>query len=89
MSERPSSKWVSFYLDAGRKGRKTQVYGVTTKGDKGDGGDYAELGEVRWYSPWRRYSFFPTNGSLFESQCLRDIAAFCDWLMAERKGGKP
>jgi len=23
LSERPSSKWVSFYLDAGRKGRKT------------------------------------------------------------------
>ena len=82
MSERPPSKWVRFDL-AGQQKPKTQVYDVTTTDDR------AELGQVRWWGPWRRYSFFPYRGTLFESQCLRDIAAFCDWLMDERKGGKP
>ena len=88
MSERPPSKWVRFDL-AGQQKPKTQVYDVSTKDDKGDGDGYHEMGQVRWWGPFRRYSFFPHQGTLFESQCLRDIAAFCDWLMAERKRRKP
>jgi hypothetical protein len=43
------------------------------------------LGLVRWYGPWRRYSFFPEANIVFETQCLKDIASFLDKLMLERK----
>lgn len=36
------------------------------------------LGEVRWHAPWRRYCFYPAGGTLFEQDCLRDIAEFIE-----------
>lgn len=38
-------------------------------------GDLA-LGCVKWYSPWRRYCFYPENNLLFDASCLWDIADF-------------
>lgn len=43
------------------------------------------LGEIKWRSGWRRYAFFPSKDTLYESQCLRDIADFLDKLMRSRK----
>jgi hypothetical protein len=37
-----------------------------------------ELGEVKWFGKWRCYAYFPLNDTLYEKQCLRDIAAFCE-----------
>jgi hypothetical protein len=48
----------------------------------------AELGEVRWHGAWRCFAFFPAAGTLFEPTCLRDLAAFIDWLMGERKAAR-
>lgn len=92
MSAQPSSKWICFYPAAQQK-PKTRVYDVVkNEKPKGDELDFAadlhELGQVKWYGPWRCYAFFPADGTLFERVCLRDIAAFCDWLMAERKREK-
>ena len=41
------------------------------------------LGWVKWYFPWRCYIFTPNqpfsgNEIVFEKQCLRDIADFCE-----------
>lgn len=57
---------------------KTKVWTVMSAIDspKGDGG--AELGEVRWWSHWRKYAFFPNPNTLFEQLCLREIANFCE-----------
>lgn len=35
------------------------------------------LGTVKWYAQWRRYTFFPDQGTLFDSMCLSELAAFC------------
>ena len=44
------------------------------------------LGEVRWYSPWRRYCFYATmTGAIFDKECLTDIGAFIQARMQERK----
>ena len=55
-------------------GKATKVWtvseGVTAHGP--------ELGEVRWFSRWRKYSFFPEGGKVFEETCLREIAYFCE-----------
>jgi hypothetical protein len=34
------------------------------------------LGEIKWYGAWRTYAFFPEVASLFNEQCLLDIAEF-------------
>ena len=83
MSERPSSKWIEFLRVPKPPKYRTSVHRVVTK-------DSRELGLVRWYAQWRRYWFVPSPMAIagFDAQCLRDIAAFCDWLMAERKGAK-
>ena len=93
MATRPTSKWIDFSeLPRSRSG-KTRRFDVVVKDPKPDlladeMERAAPMGTVSWYGAWRRYAFWPTReiGTVFESQCLRDIAAFCDWLMAERKG---
>jgi hypothetical protein len=34
------------------------------------------LGEVKWWNAWRRYCFFPEPYTLYEQDCLWDIADF-------------
>ncbi len=45
------------------------------------------LGSVKWYSPWRRYAFYPTP-SLFDADCLQEIAAFLTSQMVSRTQDK-
>lgn len=49
------------------KSGKTQCWSVQTLG-----GD--SLGEIVWFSAWRKYTFFPDAGTTFDANCLRDIA---------------
>ena len=32
-----------------------------------------EIGEIRWYSPWRQYCFFPYGNTIWNTGCLNDI----------------
>lgn len=77
-----SATWVDFkeVRDTG----KTKVWSVVTTYDGGG----VELGVVKWHGAWRKYAFYPEYGTLFEPTCLRDIAAFIDKAMAERKAAR-
>ena len=72
----PKDKWIKFEVirDTGL----TKVWEVNTRGD-------IPLGHIKWYSPWRRYCFFPVAGTIYASSCLRDIAEFMEREMKERK----
>lgn len=48
---------------------KTFIYSVNTA--------QVRLGLIKWYSPWRRYNFFPDMMTTFDPICLEQIAAFC------------
>lgn len=37
------------------------------------------LGYVGWWSKWRRYSFYPLENTVYEEQCLHDIANFIEY----------
>lgn len=63
-------KWIVFNI-CGDTG-KTKMWEVVSK----EGGD--RLGLVKWYPGWRRYCFFPAPNTIFEQDCLRDIAQFCE-----------
>src|SRR6266581_3609063 len=51
---------------------KTEIWNVFSKNSP------QLLGEVKWWSRWRRYTFFPVNEMLFDASCLRDIADLCE-----------
>lgn len=73
-------KWVAFRLSPQMVGAKTQRWDVTTKDGKG------VLGTVKWYSPWRRFAFFPLPATTFDAACLREIADFCEGETRKHKG---
>ncbi len=35
-----------------------------------------ELGTIRWYSPWRQYTFLPNELTIWNSKCLDEIKGF-------------
>lgn len=44
------------------------------------------LGVIKWYTPWRRYCFFTTEGELILSVgCMKQVSAFITVLMEDRK----
>lgn len=70
-------KWIRF--DERLSTGKTKIFTCYNK-------EYGtELGTVKWYGPFRKYSFFPEANIVFETQCLKDISSFLDKLMLERK----
>jgi hypothetical protein len=48
-------------------GDRTNKYQVVSKNNN------ILLGDIKWYGPWRKYCFFPSNDTIFETQCLSDI----------------
>lgn len=50
-----------------------------------DGGGL--LGIVKWFSRWRKYSFYPEPRCLFEQTCLREIAEFIEDRTREQRTG--
>ena len=69
MSE--GSKWIRFVEDT-PAAWVTRYWRVEAK----QGGNF--LGGVKWWGGWRRYCFFPEQATIFEKDCLRDIADFCE-----------
>lgn len=61
--------YITVKADAPVKGKKTLVYRVVNN----KWGD--ELGQIRWYGPWRAYCFFVGQGreTVWSAGCLRDI----------------
>ena len=46
-----------------------------------------ELGEVKWYSQWRRYAFFPIGNTIFDSGCLNELQIFVSVETSKQKAG--
>lgn len=51
---------------------KTQRWEVKTQKDD------KLLGRISWYGAWRGYTFSPAFPTIFEQDCLRDIANFIE-----------
>lgn len=46
------------------------------------------IGQVRWYSHWRKYCFFPSQDTVWEEICLGEISDFIKRRTTERRQGK-
>jgi hypothetical protein len=75
--------WITFKLNERRVNAKTDTWGVW------DIGETESLGEIRWYTPWRKYCFFPYTGTVFEQDCLNRIAEFLVSETAKHRKVKP
>jgi len=43
------------------------------------------IGEIKWFSKWRQYCFYPTNNTIWNKDCLNDVNSVITKLMEERK----
>lgn len=71
--------WLHFKTGSPVVGRRTLTWLVSAK-ESG-----VPLGQIDWYSPWRRYVFEPEAGTLYEEDCLRVIAAFVENLTKRQR----
>lgn len=48
---------------------------------------HCRLGEIKWYSPWRHYCFFPIAGfeTIYSDRCLETLSKFISKLNEEHK----
>lgn len=62
--------------------RKTDVWDVLSarSGER--------LGFIRWYGPWRQYTFWPAPDTTWNPDCLREIALHCRGLTDAHRGAK-
>lgn len=72
----PTAKWIDF-IETTPPAIKTKRYSVLSK-------EKHYLGEIKWYGPFRKYSFFPQSGTVFEIQCMTDIINFIKFLTEKR-----
>lgn len=76
------SRWIRFEEGPRSPSGKTRSWSVVAK----HGG--VELGAVYWYAPWRKYAFAPSPyETVFEQDCLRDIATFIESRTREHRAG--
>jgi len=75
-------EWLSFKINERRHGAKTDTWEVWSLNEAN------HLGQVRWYTPWRKYSFFPASGTVWEQDCLRSIAVFLEWETKKHRDGR-
>jgi len=66
------AKWIEFVPTMQDPKKKTKLWFVDIK-------DTVEcLGKIKWFSRWRKYCFFPFPDTVYEKDCLRDIAEFTE-----------
>lgn len=73
-------KWVHFEALPQKAGTKTMIWAVLATKDN------TKLGEIRWFGRWRKYTFQPAPDTVYEEDCLRDIADFCEKMTTARNG---
>lgn len=73
------SKWLRFQEEEIPVDRKTKIIRIynTESGHL--------LGEIRWFSTFRSYSFYPENDMVFEPTCMNDISDYILLLMEQRQ----
>ena len=70
MTREPLGSYMVIEQQPDVAGRKTHIWHILSA----RGGSL--LGEIKWFTRWRRYAFYPSNGAVFDAVCLSDIKGF-------------
>lgn len=38
--------------------------------------DDMELGQIKWYQSWRKFCFYPDDGTIWDNKCLSELLEF-------------
>lgn len=68
-----SKSFLEFTEDTSIRSLLTKKWKVSAKNSLG-----FPLGVVKWWPAWRRYCFFPCKDTVYDANCMLDIAAFCE-----------
>lgn len=72
------SEYLSFIEDDHYKGKTKRITILSKR-------HCSVLGEIKWYGAWRQYTFWPDQGTIWNTQCLEDVQNYIRALMAERR----
>jgi hypothetical protein len=75
-----STSFLNFFDLGTPEGKKMPAYAVENK-------SHERLGMVRFSGAWRKYTFHPESGMLFDSVCLLEIATFISSATAKWREG--
>lgn len=39
------------------------------------------IGTIQWYDEWRKYCFYPDDGTVWETECLKEVIDYIKELM--------
>lgn len=70
---------LTFYYHGTTKSGLTKMWSVLNNS--------VSLGQVKWFSNWRRYTFYPGVGTTFDGECLTEIADFLKAATQEHNNG--
>lgn len=70
------SEYLDYHRSVSASG-KTSVIEVRSRRS----GDL--LGTIKWFGRWRRYTFFPEPGTVFDAACLDDIIGTLERVAAD------
>ncbi len=73
------TKYLKFYYGKSDSGKTVVVKIVSINPAVG------WLGEVKWFSRWRQYAFFPYEGTVWNRECMADVTGVIDRLMEDRR----
>jgi hypothetical protein len=80
-----TSHWFRFVEAPAQAGRPRKTNRWNVVGADAGHRESIVIGWVSWFARWRRYAFFPVAGTVYDPDCLRDLATFCEERTAERK----
>jgi len=73
------TKWLYFRKHKRGFKKKTDIYDIYNKESN------TIIGQIRWYSGFRQYSFFPCPDTVYEKTCMADITAYLVKIGEEHK----
>lgn len=79
-NKRMPEKYLEFTGDKSKSGL-TKIISIWSKGDN-------YLGQISYFSPWRKYVFMPGQETIFDVSCMKEIIEKIESLMRERYEGK-
>jgi hypothetical protein len=71
--------WLEFRVRPHDPKKKTDVYDIVNTSND------VHVGIIKWYGGFRKYTFQPSNNTIFDAKCMREVANFLEILMNERK----
>lgn len=77
--------WITIDLVGPSPSRKTRVWDISAADAEEV---FVELGQIKWFARWRKYTFQPKPATVYEETCLREIADFCERMTREHKKGR-